>query len=179
MNVTQTKLSGVMIIEPVIHSDDRGLFLETFNTKRYYDLGIRHNFVQDNFSRSKKGVLRGLHFQKNVPLGKLVSCTQGLVYDVVVDIDPESDSFGSYIGVELSEHNRRQLWVPPGYAHGFCVLSDTADFHYKCTSFYDPDDEGALIWNDPEIAVDWPIENPVLSIKDQRSGRLTDILTDR
>ena len=179
MNVTQTKLSGVMIIEPVIHSDDRGLFLETFNTKRYYDLGIRHNFVQDNFSRSKKGVLRGLHFQKNVPQGKLVSCTQGLVYDVVVDIDPESDSFGSYIGVELSEHNRRQLWVPPGYAHGFCVLSDTADFHYKCTSFYDPDDEGALIWNDPEIAVDWPIENPVLSIKDQRSGRLTDILTDR
>lgn len=179
MNVTQTKLSGVMIIEPVVHSDDRGLFLETFNTKRYYDLGIRHNFVQDNFSRSKKGVLRGLHFQKNVPQGKLVSCTQGLVYDVVVDIDPASGSFGSYIGVELSEHNRRQLWVPPGYAHGFCVLSDTADFHYKCTSFYDPNDEGALIWNDPDIAVDWPIENPVLSIKDQRSGRLTDILTDR
>ena len=122
--------------------------------------------MQDNYSRSQKGVLRGLHFQITKPQGKLVSCPKGAVFDVAVDIDPNSITYGQYVGVELTEENHKQLWVPPGYAHGFCVLSETADFQYKCTDYYDPSDEGGVIWNDPDVAIEWPIADPSLSNKD-------------
>lgn len=167
MEVIKTKLDGVVIIKPKVFGDDRGFFLETFQQERYRELaGIDLPFVQDNHSRSTKGVLRGLHFQKTKPQGKLVRVVRGEVYDVAVDINPSSPTFGQYEGVILSEANKAQFWVPPGYAHGFAVLSETADFEYKCTDFYDPSDEGGLIWNDPTVAIDWPLENPSLSEKD-------------
>jgi len=166
MNVTETQLAGVLIIEPKVFGDSRGFFKETFQAERYREAGIEYTFVQDNYSRSQKGVLRGLHFQITKPQGKLVSCPKGAVFDVAVDIDPESRTYGQYVGVELTEENHKQLWVPPGYAHGFCVLSETADFQYKCTDYYDPSDEGGVIWNDPDVAIEWPITNPSLSSKD-------------
>jgi len=166
MNVTQTQLAGVLIIEPKVFGDARGFFKETFQAERYQEAGIEYTFVQDNYSRSQKGVLRGLHFQITKPQGKLVSCPKGAVFDVAVDIDPESTTYGQYVGVELTEENHKQLWVPPGYAHGFCVLSETADFQYKCTDYYDPSDEGGVIWNDPDVAIEWPIAHPSLSSKD-------------
>jgi len=166
MNVTETKLAGVLIIEPKVFGDARGFFKETFQAERYLEAGIEYTFVQDNYSRSQKGVLRGLHFQITKPQGKLVSCTKGAVFDVAVDIDPKSITYGQYVGSELTEENHKQLWVPPGYAHGFCVLSETADFHYKCTDYYDPSDEGGVIWNDPDVAIEWPIADPSLSNKD-------------
>ena len=175
MKVINTCLSGVLILEPEVFGDRRGFFKESFNAKRYREVGIDLLFVQDNCSRSQRGVLRGLHFQKSRPQGKLVSCTAGCVYDVAVDIDPSSSTFGQYVGVELSDENHRQLWIPPGYAHGFCVLSASADFHYKCTDFYDPNDEGGLLWSDSSVAIDWPITNPSLSSKDRNLPTLTDI----
>ena len=168
MKVTKTKLTGVIIIEPDVFEDDRGIFKETFQSDRYKKVGIGYNFVQDNFSCSQKNVLRGLHYQKKNPQGKLASCSSGAVYDVVVDINPSSAMFGKYIGVELSEDNHRQIWVPPGYAHGFCVLTEKASFLYKCTEFYDPKDEGGIIWNDADINIEWPIERPLLSEADQK-----------
>ena len=166
MNVTETKLAGVLIIEPKVFGDARGFFKETFQAERYREAGIEYTFVQDNYSRSQKGVLRGLHFQITKPQGKLVSCTKGAVFDVAVDIDPKSITYGQYVGSELTEENHKQLWVPPGYAHGFCVLTETADFQYKCTDYYDPSDEGGVIWNDPDVAIEWPIDDPSLSSKD-------------
>jgi len=166
MNVTETKLAGVLIIEPKVFGDSRGFFKETFQAERYREAGIEYTFVQDNYSRSQKGVLRGLHFQITKPQGKLVSCPKGAVFDVAVDIDPESTTYGQYVGVELTEENHKQLWVPPGYAHGFCVLSEMADFQYKCTDYYDPSDEGGVIWNDPDLAIEWSIAHPSLSSKD-------------
>jgi len=166
MNITETKLAGVLIIEPKVFGDSRGFFKETFQAERYLEVGIEYTFVQDNYSRSQKGVLRGLHFQITKPQGKLVSCPKGAVFDVAVDIDPKSTTYSQYVGVELTEENHKQLWVPPGYAHGFCVLSETADFQYKCTDYYDPSDEGGVIWNDPDVAIQWPITNPSLSSKD-------------
>ena len=166
MKVTKTKLSGVLIIEPSVFGDERGFFKEIFQKERYDEIGINNSFVQDNYSRSEYGVLRGLHFQKKNPQGKLVSCTLGSVFDVIVDIKPDSKTFSQYIGVEISEKNHLQIWVPPGYAHGFCVLSEIADFHYKCTDFYFPNDEGGIVWNDPDVNVKWPISNPKLSSKD-------------
>ena len=166
MNVTETKLAGVLIIEPKVFGDSRGFFKETFQAERYREAGIEYTFVQDNYSRSQKGVLRGLHFQITKPQGKLVSCPKGAVFDVAVDINPNSTTYGQYVGVELTEENHKQLWVPPGYAHGFCVLSETADFQYKCTDYYDPSDEGGVIWNDPDVAIEWPIADPSLSSKD-------------
>lgn len=166
MKVTETKLPGVLIIEPKVFGDNRGFFKETFSSERYKEIGIDLPFVQDNHSRSQYGVLRGLHFQKTRPQGKLVSCSFGKVYDVAVDIDPSSSTFGKYVGVELSDVNHLQFWVPPGYAHGFCVLSEVADFQYKCTDFYFPEDESGVIWNDPDIGIDWPILRPNLSNKD-------------
>jgi dTDP-4-dehydrorhamnose 3,5-epimerase len=166
MKVIETHLEGVLIIEPDVFGDHRGFFLESYQKKRYQQAGINFDFVQDNHSRSSHGVLRGLHFQIKKPQGKLVSCTRGVVFDVAVDINPKSPTCGQYIGIELSEENHKQLWIPPGFAHGFCVISDFADFHYKCTDYYDPDDEGGLIWNDPDIAIDWPIIQPKLSPKD-------------
>ena len=178
MNVIETKLQGVLIIEPKVFGDNRGFFKETYQAERYAEAGIKIPFVQDNHSRSQKGVLRGLHLQKTRPQGKLVSCSRGAVYDVAVDVNPNSDTFGQYVGVELTEDNHRQLWIPPGYAHGFCVLSDVADFQYKCTDLYFPKDEGGLIWNDPEVAIDWPNEHPSLSEKDQKLPTLAQIRAD-
>lgn len=166
MNVIETILPDVLIIEPKVFSDSRGFFKEIFQNERYSQNGIELNFVQDNYSRSKKDVLRGLHFQKSKPQGKLVTCLRGAVFDVAIDLNPNSVTFGEYIGVELSEDNHRQLWVPKGYGHGFCVLTDVADFYYKCTDFYDPTDEAGIIWNDPDIDIKWPIEHPLLTDKD-------------
>ncbi|MDD3675498.1 dTDP-4-dehydrorhamnose 3,5-epimerase [Thauera propionica] len=172
MKVIETALPGVLIIEPKVFGDHRGFFLETFQVDRYREAGITLPFVQDNHSRSQRGVLRGLHFQKTRPQGKLVSVSRGAVYDVAVDIDPASATYGQFVGVELSDDNHRQLWIPPGYAHGFCVLSEVADFQYKCTDLYFPEDEGGLIWNDPDVGIPWPIDTPHLSAKDLKNPRL-------
>jgi dTDP-4-dehydrorhamnose 3,5-epimerase len=175
MKVIKTKLPECVIIQPKVFGDERGFFLETFQSKKYADLaGIRLPFVQDNHSRSSKGVLRGLHFQKTKPQGKLVRVVSGAVYDVAVDIRQSSPTFGQWEGVILSEENKTQFWVPPGFAHGFAVLSDTADFEYKCTDYYDPSDEGAILWNDPGLNISWPIDNPTLSDKDSSASRLVD-----
>ena len=176
MIVTKTKLDGCVIIEPKVFGDERGFFLETFQAERYASLaGISSPFVQDNHSRSSKGILRGLHFQKTKPQGKLVRVVRGEVYDVAVDIREGSATFGEWEGVILSEDNKKQFWVPPGFAHGFVVLSDTADFEYKCTDYYDPSDEGSILWSDPDLNIPWPIANPVLSTKDESAKRLVDL----
>ena len=175
MNVVQTKLHDCVIIEPKVFGDERGFFLETFQAERYLELAkIRLPFVQDNHSRSSRGVLRGLHFQKTKPQGKLVRVVRGKVYDVAVDMRKDSLTFGQWESVILSEDNKTQLWVPPGFAHGFVVLSDTADFEYKCTDYYDSSDEGSILWNDPELNIPWPIDNPILSDKDAAAERLAD-----
>ena len=175
MKVIETALPGVLIIEPKVFGDHRGFFLETFQVDRYREAGITLPFVQDNHSRSQRGVLRGLHFQRTRPQGKLVSVSRGAVYDVAVDIDPASATYGKFVGVELNDENHRQLWIPPGYAHGFCVMSDVADFQYKCTDFYFPADEGGLIWNDPDVGIPWPIDAPQLSGKDLKNPRLREL----
>ncbi|PLR31870.1 dTDP-4-dehydrorhamnose 3,5-epimerase [Chimaeribacter californicus] len=168
MNVIETRVKGVKLIEPNVFGDQRGFFLETFQRDRYQEmLDIDLEFVQDNHSRSSQGVLRGLHFQTARPQGKLVRVVRGEVFDVVVDIRPDSPSFRQWVGVTLSEENKNQLWVPPGLAHGFVVISEFADFEYKCTDYYDPANEGCLIWNDPEVGIDWPVAEPRLSAKDQ------------
>tara|TARA_R110001592_G_scaffold63586_2_gene195008 strand:+ start:14325 stop:14864 length:540 start_codon:yes stop_codon:yes gene_type:complete len=176
MRIIQTKLKDCVIIEPKVFGDHRGFFLETFQADRYREqAGITLPFVQDNHSRSAKGVLRGLHFQKTKPQGKLVRVVSGEVYDVAVDIRQGSPSFGLWEGVILSEENKRQFWVPPGFAHGFLVLSDTADFEYKCTDYYDPSDEGSLVWNDPAMAITWPLDNPTLSDKDSNAPTFAEL----
>jgi len=176
MNVVKTSLDGVVIIEPKVFGDDRGFFLETYQEKRYREcIGIDQPFVQDNHSRSSRGVLRGLHFQKTKPQGKLVRVVTGEVYDVVVDITPSSPTYGQFEGFVLSAENKRQFWVPPGYAHGFVVLSDIADFEYKCTDYYDPSDEGGVLWSDPDIGIQWPLSDVILSDKDQMLPRLKDL----
>jgi dTDP-4-dehydrorhamnose 3,5-epimerase len=175
VNVVETQLPGVLIIEPDVFGDHRGFFKETFQIERYQEAGIDLPFVQDNHSRSQRGVLRGLHWQKTRPQGKLVSCSLGTVFDVIVDVNPSSETFGTYVGVELSDTNHRQLWIPPGYAHGFCVLSETADFQYKCTDLFFPEDEGGLIWNDLEVSIEWPVESPKLSEKDLSLPTLDEI----
>ena len=176
MKVTQTKLKDCVIIEPKVFGDDRGFFLETFQTARYADeAGIKQPFVQDNYSRSAKGVLRGLHFQKTKPQGKLVRVAKGAVYDVAVDLRPDSVSFGQWEGVILSDQNKMQLWLPPGFAHGFLVLSESADFEYKCTDYYDSSDEGSILWNDPALCIPWATETPLLSEKDANAPLLADL----
>lgn len=177
MKVIETQLPGVLIIEPKAFGDHRGFFLETFQVERYREHGIDLPFVQDNHSRSARGVLRGLHFQRTRPQGKLVSVSRGAVYDVAVDIDPQSATCGQFVGVELNDENHRQLWVPPGYAHGFCVISEVADFQYKCTDYYQPEDESGLLWNDPDVGIPWPVAEPQLSSKDQLNPRLRDLLS--
>ncbi|WDG00271.1 dTDP-4-dehydrorhamnose 3,5-epimerase [Pectobacterium carotovorum subsp. carotovorum] len=168
MQITDSKIHGAKIIQPKVFGDARGFFLETFEKKRYQQmLNIDVDFVQDNHSRSSKGVLRGLHFQKTKPQGKLVHVVRGEVFDVAVDIRPGSPTYGVWEGVILSEENKTQFWLPPGLAHGFAVLSDIADFEYKCTDYYDPSDEGCLLWNDPEVGIEWPIADPLLSEKDK------------
>ncbi|HRI93144.1 MAG TPA: dTDP-4-dehydrorhamnose 3,5-epimerase [Accumulibacter sp.] len=168
MKLIPTRLPDVMIVEPKVFGDARGFFLESWNGKAFAALGLNLNFVQDNHSRSRKGVLRGLHYQLLQPQGKLVRVTSGAVFDVAVDLRRSSPHFGRWEGVELSDENQRMLWVPPGFAHGFLVLSETADFLYKTTEYYAPEDERCVLWNDPEIGVDWPLdEAPCLSAKDQ------------
>lgn len=167
MIVHDMPLPGVKRIEPTWYGDARGFFLETFQAARYREVaGIDRGFVQDNHSRSVRGVLRGLHAQRRHPQGKLVRVARGEVFDVAVDIDPDSPHFGAWTASILSEANQHQLWIPPGYAHGFLVLSDIADFEYKCTDYYAPDDEIGLVWNDASVGIDWPIAEPILSAKD-------------
>lgn len=173
MEVIKTKLADCVIIKPKVFGDKRGFFIESYHAKRYSELcGIQDVFVQDNRSRSAKGVLRGLHFQVNHPQGKLVSVTEGKVFDVAVDLRVDSPTFGQYESIILSGENHIQFYVPPGFAHGFVVLSDTADFQYKCTDYYDPTDESGLIWNDDDLNIDWPIKKPILSNKDSEQQTL-------
>ena len=175
MNVIQTKIKDLLIIEPEVFGDERGFFYETFQSERYKSVGINTDFVQDNRSRSSKGVLRGLHFQKIKPQGKLVTVIDGEVFDVAVDLRPDSDTFGKHESIILTGENKLQFYVPPGFAHGFCVLSETADFQYKCTDYYDPLDESGLLWNDPSLQIKWPLSQPVLSNKDRMQPSLEDI----
>lgn len=166
MNVDATPLPGVLIVTPQVFADSRGFFLETFHQQKYAAQGIAGPFVQDNWSHSSKDTLRGLHFQNPNAQGKLVCVTRGAAFDVAVDIRVGSPHFGKWFGLELSESNRRQLWVPPGFAHGFCALTDDVDFLYKCTALYAPDCEFSILWNDPAIGIDWPTRQPLLSKKD-------------
>lgn len=176
MKVLNTKLDGCKIVEPRVFGDDRGFFIETFQAARYAEaLGIETQFVQDNHSRSTKGVLRGLHFQRTKPQGKLVRVVVGEVYDVAVDIRKDSKTFGQWEGVLLSAENKKQFWVPPGFAHGFAVISDTAEVEYKCTDYYDASDQGCILWNDPGFAIPWPVETPLLSDKDANAPVLADL----
>ena len=176
MKVVETPIPEVLILEPEVFGDDRGFFLESFNEKTFHEkTGLKLHFVQDNHSRSGRHVLRGLHYQIRQPQGKLVRVVKGAVFDAVVDIRKSSPTFKQWVGVELTEHNKRQLWVPPGFAHGFLVLSETADFLYKTTDFYAPEYERSIIWNDPDIGIDWPIDvSPVLAAKDRAAPRLID-----
>ncbi|MBS0271328.1 MAG: dTDP-4-dehydrorhamnose 3,5-epimerase [Proteobacteria bacterium] len=168
MNVLSTGLSDVLILEPTIYKDERGFFFESFNKKVFHEIvGGKWEFVQDNLSRSTKGVLRGLHYQIQQAQGKLVQVLNGTVFDVVIDIRKSSPSFGQWVGIELSADNKRQVWIPPGFAHGFLVLSETADFYYKVTNFRASESERSIRWNDPQIAIEWPNEiTPLLSPKD-------------
>ncbi len=175
MNVIATALPEVLILEPRLFGDQRGFFLETYQLSRYAEHGIGRPFVQDNMSRSSHGVLRGLHLQNPFTQGKLVTALRGRVLDVAVDVRVGSPRFGRHVAVELSEENRRQLWVPRGFAHGFVVLSETADFFYKCDDLYSPKDEVSIRWNDSAIGIDWGIEAPSLSAKDADAPLLRDV----
>jgi dTDP-4-dehydrorhamnose 3,5-epimerase len=172
LNIRETTLPGVLLIEPKVFGDQRGFFMETYRLDAFRDAGITEPFVQDNHSRSARGVLRGLHYQEPNAQGKLVRCTRGAIFDVAVDIRRGSPTFGRWFGIELSDANKRMLWVPPGFAHGFCALEDESDLVYKCTTIYDPAADRAILWNDPEIGIEWPIEAPVLSMKDANAPRL-------
>jgi len=174
MHFVQTELAGVVIIEPRVFEDERGFFMESYHRPRFAAAGIDVEFVQDNHSRSGKGVLRGLHYQLRHPQGKLVRVIRGEVLDVAVDLRRASPTFGRCLGCVLSETNRRQLYVPAGFAHGFCVTSDVAELLYKCTDIYRPEDERTVLWNDPALAIDWPVSDPVISAKDQRGVRLAE-----
>lgn len=179
MKISRTDLKGILLIEPEAFGDDRGYFMETWNESRYGAQKIPHRFVQDNLSFSKNGVLRGLHFQNPKPQGKLVSVLQGEVFDVVVDLRTDSKTFKKWWGTNLSSENKRQLFIPPGFAHGFLVMSESALFFYKCTEFYDPKTELTLLWNDSEIGIEWPLKNPMVSQKDGKGVRLRDIPGER
>jgi len=176
MKVTESGIKGVFIIEPDVYEDDRGFFMETFHNERYRKLlGINLDFVQDNISRSSKNVLRGMHFQKNYPQGKIVSASRGEILDVVVDLRKDSPTYGTWESFRLSEKNKLQVWIPPRFAHGFLVMSDSADIDYKCTEYYHPEDELCLMWNDPEVAIDWTINDPILTEKDKKGLSLKDL----
>lgn len=174
MKVTPTPLPGVLVVEPKVFKDDRGYFVETYQQERYREVGIPGPFVQDNTSHSIKGTLRGMHFQEPRPQGKLICVARGVIFDAVIDVRKGSLTFGQWFGVELSAETARQLWVPAGYAHGFCVLSDTADVTYKCTDFYAPGTERSIVWNDPDVGIAWPVQAPLLSPKDAAAPRLKD-----
>lgn len=177
MNIIETAIPGPLIIEPRVFGDARGFFMETWNSRTFADAGLDMAFVQDNHSRSQKGVLRGLHFQQPGTQGKLVRVTSGAVFDVAVDLRQSSPHFGQWVGVELSADNKRMFWVPEGFAHGFLTLADDTDFLYKCTALYAPQHEHTLLWNDPAVGVAWPLEGitPLISEKDARGLALADI----
>lgn len=176
MNIVKTTLDGACIIEPKIFRDPRGYFFESYSKRRYHDVGIRQEFVQDNVSWSSRGVLRGLHFQNPNPQGKLVSCLIGEVFDVIVDIRLNSPTFGKWFGVLLSQDNQKQLWIPPGFAHGFVTLSESALFCYKCTNFYAPESEHTILWDDKSIGINWPENLTIeLSKKDLAGKALSEI----
>ncbi len=177
IRIVETALDGVVVIETDFFRDERGFFIESYHKQRYFDYGLKYEFVQDNHSRSVRDVLRGLHYQDlTAPMGKLVRCTAGRILDVAVDIRAKSPRFGKWVSVELSADNMRQLFVPPGYAHGFLTLSDNAEVQYKCTSYYAPAAEGVLAWNDPDVGIDWPCSNPILSARDTRGMSLKEYL---
>ena len=166
-HIEDLKIPGIKIITPEVHKDERGYFFESFNSRNFHDLGLPTHFVQDNQSFSKKGALRGLHYQLKTPQGKLVRVIQGEVFDVAIDIRRGSETFGKFEGVLLSDKNNKIMYIPEGFAHGYLVLSNNAIFQYKCTEFYHPEDEFGLLWNDKDLNIDWPIKNPILSEKDK------------
>ena len=174
MEVIPTRLDGVLIIVPEVFKDRRGFFMETYNQRRYRNLGIDRDFVQDNLSFSVENTLRGLHYQTKRPQAKLVQVISGEIFDVAVDLRPGSPNFGHWTGIHLSDQNRRQVFVPEGFAHGFCVLSKTAVFSYKCSDFYAPEFERGILWSDPDIAIDWPIQNAIVSDKDKGHPQLAE-----
>jgi dTDP-4-dehydrorhamnose 3,5-epimerase len=171
----ETKLEGVVLLEPELHGDERGFLVETFSAPVWRELGVDVEFVQDNHSRSRGGILRGLHFQTRPGQAKLVRCSRGRIWDVAVDLRRGSPTYGRWEGHELDDERHHQLFVPAGFAHGFCVLSDLADVHYRLSSFYDPATEAGIAWDDPEVAVDWPIADPQLSERDRTAPRLAEI----
>jgi len=179
MKRIDTDLAGVWVIEPQVFGDPRGFFLESYHQDKFARLGMNPQFVQTNVSRSAHGVLRGLHYQWGQPQGKLVAVLEGAVWDVAVDIRRNSPQFGRWIGVELSAENHHLLWIPEGFAHGFCVLSEFATFMYQCTTLYDPDTDAGIRWNDPDLAITWPIADPLLSAKDSQTPLLADVAMDR
>lgn len=176
MKVTETNLPGILIIEPKVYQDARGFFLETFSASRYEGVGVRGPFVQDNHSRSLKGTVRGLHLQVTKPQGKLMRAVSGSMLDVAVDVRVGSPTFGKWTSALLSGDNFRQLYVPPGFAHGFAVLSDVVDVEYKCTDYYHPKDELTLLWNDPAIGVEWQVKEPTLSERDRNARPLAEVI---
>lgn len=175
MKFVETDIPGVVMVEPTVHRDERGFFVETYHEPRYRENGIPDRFVQDNHSKSVRGILRGLHAQSPNPQGKLVRCIEGSIWDVAVDVRLGSPAFGRHVGFELNDQNFRQLYVPPGLLHGFCVLSASAQVEYKCTRVYDPGGDFSVRWNDPELAVPWPIDAPILSAKDRDAPLLAEI----
>ena len=175
MEIIDTKIKDVKLIKPKIYGDSRGFFLETYHKDQYKKAGISNHFVQDNHSRSKKNILRGLHYQLDKMQGKLVRVSNGRVYDVAVDMREGSPTFKEYVSFILSDKNQYQLYIPPGFAHGFCVISDEADFEYKCTEFYNPNSEVGIMWNDPDIDIDWPISDPIVSDKDNKNFLISKI----
>lgn len=179
MNVIAVELRGLLIIEPKVFGDARGFFMETWNRNRYREAGLTADFVQDNLSFSHRGALRGLHFQNPVPQGKLVSVLQGEVFDVAVDLRRSSPTFGKWHGLTLSGENKRQFFVPPGFAHGFAVMSETALFHYKCTEMYSPGNELTIRWDDPDLGIKWPLKDPTLSEKDAKGLLLKNVPQER
>lgn len=176
MIVHESDLMGLLIIEPQILGDNRGFFMETFQSEKYAEIGIEIPFVQDNLSCSSRGIIRGFHFQKKRPQGKLVTCVSGRVLDVVVDLRPQSESLGQSFSIILDSDKRTQLWIPPGFAHGFSVLSESAYFFYKCTDYYFPHDESGILWNDPDLAIDWLVTNPSVSEKDKKLPSLREVI---
>ena len=176
IKVKKTSLEGFLIVELETFKDDRGFFLETFQEKSYKEAGITDKFVQDNQSRSSKGVLRGMHFQVNRPQAQIVTVMRGCIFDVGVDLRQNSSTFGQWYGVELSDVGQRQVYMAPGIAHGFCVLSDLADLHYKVSRFYDPDDESGMIWNDSEVNIDWPSITPLIHQRDATYQSLSQLI---
>lgn len=178
MKVTSCSLNGVLIIEPDVFADGRGFFLECYQQEQYHKIGVTENFVQDNHSRSVKHVLRGLHFTTNKPQAQLLTVMRGKIFDVVVDIRKDSKTFGQWFGVELSDAGPRQIYMAHGFAHGFCVLSEYADLHYKVSQRYDPRDEGGLQWNDPDVGIEWPICEPIISERDRNHPSLRSVSPD-